>query len=461
MNRYHYIKLVILSIILFSCSKEWFDAKADSNLAVPATVQDFQAILDNPSLTRSHTSFGEIAADYHYYTESIWQSLDGNVLRNVYTWTNELPYENLTSYWNNPYSSVLTVNIILDEFKKLNSNDQTSIDGRNVKAQALFQRARIFFELSQIFAPPFLDNASGSMNYGVPMKTTSDVTILSSRSSLQQSYQQIIDDLMEASYNLPVTPKFLTRASRPASFAMLSRVYLSLGRYDSALVYADKSLQDKRDLLNYSDIPVNNSSSSVIGINKEVIFLSFLPSVSSLTTNYLIDTVFYKTFENNDLRRVLFFTKNATGVVKFKGNYSASISDLFSGIATDEMFLIRAECNARKGNVDLAMKDLNDLLRTRWTKVGGSSTYIEKVATSKDAALSLILTERKKELILRGVRWSDLRRLNLEPNYAATLNRTIGGKTYTLTPGSYKYTFPIPLDVIRQTGMQQNPGWDK
>jgi starch-binding outer membrane protein, SusD/RagB family len=73
------------------------------------------------------------------------------------------------------------------------------------------------------------------------------------------------------------------------------------------------------------------------------------------------------------------------------------------------------------------------------------------------AALDTILVERRKELAFRGIRWSDLRRLNKEGRNI-TLTRNLNGMSYTLTPNSNLYTLPIPPDVLSfNPGMQQNP----
>jgi hypothetical protein len=165
----------------------------------------------------------------------------------------------------------------------------------------------------------------------------------------------------------------------------------------------------------------------------------------------------YNLYATNDRRRPCFYTVQADGVT-FKGNYAIRNTP-FNGLATDEIFLIRAECAARADNVTAAMKDLNDLLRTRWTKVSGVTTYVDQVAADGQDALNRILTERRKELVIRGVRWTDMRRLNRDDRFKTTITRIVQGTTYTLEPGSYKYVFPIPDDVIAATGMQQNAGW--
>ena len=73
-------------------------------------------------------------------------------------------------------------------------------------------------------------------------------------------------------------------------------------------------------------------------------------------------------------------------------------------------------------------------------------------------SLSKDLAERRKELIQRGLRWTDLRRLNLDPRFAVTIERVVQGATYQLLPNDLRYTFLIPNDEIFANGLiEQNP----
>lgn len=139
----------------------------------------------------------------------------------------------------------------------------------------------------------------------------------------------------------------------------------------------------------------------------------------------------------------------------FKGHYHGGRLN-FGGLAVDELLLIRAEGFAREGDVPGALADLNTLLQARWDE---NTMFVPLTASTAAQALDLILVERKKELLLRGLRWTDLRRLNQEPGREVTLNRTVAGTAYTLEPNSYKYTYPIPNDIIQQTGIPQNKGY--
>jgi hypothetical protein len=134
-----------------------------------------------------------------------------------------------------------------------------------------------------------------------------------------------------------------------------------------------------------------------------------------------------------------------------KSSYSAT-SYLFSGVALDEIYLIKSECLARAGHLTAALENVNILLRNRY-KPG---TFTPLKATTTQEALQIILTERRKELPFRNIRWTDLRRLNKEGRNIR-LARIIFGQQYELEPNSPRYVLPIPFDVITFTNMQQNP----
>ncbi|MBB5439512.1 tetratricopeptide (TPR) repeat protein [Pedobacter sp. AK017] len=457
------IAILTLSVItcsLQSCKEDWLEVKQDKKLAIPSTVRDFQSMLDNPSLNSNYALvLGEIASDGHYYTIANYIAMGPSsyyYMQNAYTWTTIQPFESRSEYssiYSVPYAYILKMNIILDEAQKSSDNDKAGLE--QVKAQALFHRGLNFFNLAQVFADVYKPSDAQS-HLGLALRLSTDINEPSVRSSLKRTYEQIISDLTRAKEILPDNPEVLTRPSKSAALAILAKIYLSMGDYQNAIIHANDYLKIKNELLDYSTI---SQSANYIGINKEVAFIDFLARFSQVTTQYLINQDLYDSFDLNDLRKKIFF-KLGTAGIQFKGTYGSAAADVFSGVATDEIYLIRAECYARTGNVNLAMKDLNDLVRTRWAKNSdGSSTYTDRIALDETDALRKIFIERKKQLILRGVRWTDIRRLNQEPRFAVTLTRTIDNKQYTLEPTSLRYTFPFPAEAIQRSTMQQNPGW--
>jgi len=130
------------------------------------------------------------------------------------------------------------------------------------------------------------------------------------------------------------------------------------------------------------------------------------------------------------------------------------MDNLFAGIATDEVLPIHAKAAARTNRVPIAVYDINRLLLKRWRK---DKVYPVFSSSSTEETLNFVLNERRKELVFRGLRWTDIRRLNLEGRNI-NIRRTTNSRTYVLEPNDANYTYPIPLQVTGfNPGMPQNP----
>ena len=231
----------------------------------------------------------------------------------------------------------------------------------------------------------------------------------------------------------------------------MARTYLFMGEYQNALNYAKEALQIKNELLDFNNLNFADSY-PIKEMNTEVILPTILSYSPILGTNMAkIVSELYNLYENNDLRKVMFFRTNTAGEILFKGNYSGS-SSRSSAIATDELYLIAAESYAQLDDVKNALLILNQLMVKRWK----NGTFIPFTATDKTAALQLIAKERRKELLFRGIRWADLKRYNRDGKNIF-LQRTVNGKTYQLPPNDPRYALAIPEDIIKLTGMSQNP----
>ncbi|MBN8666351.1 MAG: RagB/SusD family nutrient uptake outer membrane protein [Chitinophagales bacterium] len=452
-----FLRILIIILGFYSCGKkEWLDEKLNQSLALPYTLADLQALLDNSTDVMNNFCpfMHESASDGHYLPDVVYSGSLGGVEKNAYTWSNIYPY-NSVGDWNFSYKKIFYCNIVLEQLEKIaiSSTSEQQI-WNNVKGQALFLRGKTFFELSQVFAPAYIE-LTAQEDLGISIRLTSDINVPSFRTSVKETYEQIINDLIEAKDLLPVNSAFKTRANRPSVHAMLARVFLSMEDYVKAGQYANEALNLYNTLIDFNSLD-SNSGNPISRFNSEVLFHSSLINAASVwTLDMLIDTSWYGLYDMDDLRRVIYFQKNSDNTVSFKGTYEGEIL-AFGGLAVDELFLIRAECYARNDKVTEAMNDLNALMVKRWRNTVPFPTFS---AVNADDALRKILAERKKELMLRGLRWSDLRRLNRDPRFQITITRTVQGDTFTLDPNSYKYTFPIPDDIIQMTGMQQNPGW--
>ncbi|HMV08159.1 MAG TPA: RagB/SusD family nutrient uptake outer membrane protein [Cyclobacteriaceae bacterium] len=442
------ILILVLLICFSSCSDEFLEKKSDKSIIIPTTYKDLQSLLDNNvDAFNIDPSLGFIGSDDYTIEEMYWEYLYTAVERNGYTWNAEI-YEGETGIdWNTPYKQVFYCNVILERLTELNPSDAETETWNTLKGSALFFRSMAFFNLLQVYAVPY-DVSDLEEKLGIPLRLTADVNATITRASLKESYDRLIADLEESIPLLPLLPDYKTRPSQAAAYGLLSRVYLVMRNYEKAKEYSDSCLSITGSLMDYNSLDPSKSR-PIVQFNDEVILHSTQVTYGIRTDAY-VNADIYASYDNNDLRKTI-FVNNDWGVPIFKGWYTGS-SRLFSGIATDELYLNRAECYARMGDKDKALDDLNLLLRNRFV----SGTFSPVTASSAAEALVIILNERRKELLFRNTRWSDLRRLNKETAFATTLTRTLNGSIYTLPPNDPRYTYPIPPDEILISQIPQN-----
>lgn len=453
---------LIIVILLLSCNKNKFlDEKPDTSLIVPTTLDDFQKILDNDYVMSETPELGEVSADNFYVLPTAWQQKLSIKERNAYVWALDI-YQGQGNIddWNLPYKQVLYANVVLEGLDKIAITPDNANQWNNIKGFALFVRSYAFYNLAQVFAPGY-DSNSADHDLSIPLRLKPEIDDPSVRSTVKQTYNTIISDLMLAKDLLPLQVDInnLNRPSKPAALAMLARVFLSIGDYKDAGIYADSSLFLYNTLMDYylyaPPTVLTLGQTPFLKNNPETLYQSRLLSSTNIlkggpSSNCFVDSNLYRSYQTNDLRSVLYyFTTNAGNVVP-RGGYNGGIF-LFSGLATDEMYLISAECAVRNGDPGKALHQLNALLIKRFRQ---NSFVLYDIGTVPNV-LELVLQERRKELPFRSVRWSDLRRLN-KIGPGISLSRTLGTSTYSLAPNSDRYVLPIPPDVIQMTGMPQN-----
>lgn len=456
-NIFRYCLSFLLSFIsisgFYSCEK-YLDKKAVVTDVVPSTLDDLQALLNNTDLTISRSSgITELNADNYYITSEDYHSFNGNPAALFYIWDKN---NDDGTDWNYFYTGpVYYSNIVLDYLPRVKVLPGEANKYNQIKGIALFYRSFAFYELSQIYCRPYSSNANTDL--GIVLKTTSSINETVTRVSVQETYNRIISDLNESITLLPdeVTVP-VTRPSKIAAHALLARVYLSMRDYQNAGLHADSSLLGYDVLMNYNNlIPVQYPP--VRSFNPEVIFHAYVSNIPAIIAgSYVpkIDSLLYQSYDQNDLRKTVFFTSNGPDTYGFQGSYHGSLdpSRTFTGLTTGELYLIRAESQAKAGNLSASLTDLNDLMKTRWL----DGQFNDITALTAVEALEKIRAERRKELIFRGQRWSDLYRYNLEDS-AITLKRIIDGVSYTLPPNDNRWQILIPWSEVDRAGIIQNP----
>ncbi|WP_153848395.1 RagB/SusD family nutrient uptake outer membrane protein [Sphingobacterium paramultivorum] len=451
MKNYSKVSLaIIIFSLLVSCSKEWLEQKQNIKLIVPTTLNDMELLLNEDSFQLDARGNSEIACDDYEFTPDQLNSLYSSADRDIIIWKSmEIPNygDKQNDEWDLAYSEIQIANIVLEGLAKIERIESNKIQYDRIRGTALYHRAKQHLNIAMTFCDYYDKNTSAAVS-GIPLKLTSDISEKIVRSNLEETYSNIISDLREAAALLPIAQSSQTFIAKGGAFGLLARAYLFTDNYIDALSTADSSFKYNSYIENYNKVSGSPTRPFVSLYTKE---MHILGDIRKVVSNFSIGRMskdLYDLYDQNDLRKTLFFKINTDGKPTFRGSYRGL--QLFTATATDEILLIKAECSVRLNKIEDAKIALNLLLENRY-KTG---TFVPVSLTDSKELLDTILKERRKELVCRGLRWQDLKRLNRDPKFAKTLVRIIGDEVFSLPPNDPKYIFPIPQYIKIFTGIE-------
>jgi hypothetical protein len=500
MKTIKYIKVLIiigfLGMVVSACKKVEPSTAIDDKTALSnadnigiATTGNY-AVLRNPDYVRS----GHFLMEYPGDNIAQGQSSSDDLTR-CYRYTHIPTGSHATNFWTQAYHLIAAANLIIAAIP-----DNGSAALQQLKGENLYLRAMSQFNLVRIFGRPYTQG-NGS-NPGVPILKENATDIRPARNTVKEVYDAVIADLLKAA-SLMTEQKANPYASKEVAYALLSRVYLYMNDNTNAIKYADLVINSGRySLLQGGDY--KNYFSGVPENNKETIFcikhtktqdqgFSAIGSMyysgqgpdgtSSLTTpggqgNTGWGEIYASKAYVNDLDKypddlrhgfiapfldngVLQYNKKLTPNTPMyyitKYSFQEGIVTLSSPVylRLAEMYLNRAEANAKLGNTQKALDDVN-IIRTR---AGIPSLTL---ATAGDV-LGAVLEERHLELAFEGQRAYDLFRNNLPMvrNYPGThaLNNTpTTNIMQTVLPTDARVVFFIPqTEIDNNPKLTQNP----
>ena len=389
------------------------------------------------------------------------------------------PFWGGDGYKSGEYSKIFRANVVV---QSLDNIEGTGEDKARLKAEAHFIRAYSHWNLVNTYALPY--TAANASEPGVPLKKSTSFEEAAARATIEETYRFIESDLQEA---LKCSTALVQngqnkhwRANTAAINGFAARYYLNRNRYEQALKYAENVLKEYDVLVDYNsemnkdvfeqgvylpstfDWDVQTYTKRIAW--KESLYMRYLTSGNAVMTYFpsqsLLDA--YEDKEH-DLRYRYHFVEDAAEVM-FWSSYSYpayvffSMSHVLSGPTTAEMYLIKAECQARLGEYSRAMETVNALRAKRMVP----GDWVELKAGNVKEAVTKILQERRREMPF-SQRWFDMRRLNNnEETYddveivtrkfykinATTIFDKEEPITYTLEKNSRKYALPISENEI-------------
>lgn len=432
------ITALLIGVSACELDYEPYSSKSDNTALL--TVADLKtATVGSYSWTKTSNYTRELFWLSIYPSDDVALSgTTSNPLYNAYTYKHFPSMANTTNFWFDAYRGIYSANRVIEAIK-----DGTSAELDQLKGENLYLRVLSHFFMVRFFGRPY--SQGNGENPGIPYMDDPSVE-LPSRNTVKEVYDFMIRDLLKGAELMTVS-KNSCYASKETCYALLSRIYLYMEDNANAIKYANLVIDSHRyslvstgNLLNYFTLVPESNTETIFALRhvasdnrfKSAIGNQFYNDTISWATGYgetyasqqLVN--FYYQFPN-DIRRLFIQpirdkTKPApypmqtrNGVPKYffkKYNYQEGITNLCSPVILRlaEMYLNRAEANAKLGNNQLAIDDVN-LLRTR-AGLTGTELYSVSDLKGRASILDVVLEERQLELAFEGHRQFDLFRNN-------------------------------------------------
>lgn len=459
MKKFLYI-FVIACLPLFSSCNDYLNIVPKGE-KVPTTLADFESLLRNEyTIGQTPVSNALYLLNDYYVTVSNLNS--PTLTRANYMWDESadrimLNNSDEGTYYQ-LYSAISSCNLIIEYVPT--ATEATDAERAEVIAYAKVIRSLCYYVLVNYYADTY-EAATAGEKLSVPLITSSVIDAPSEQVTIQEMYDFIIDGVEEAiDGGLPEESMTVIHPNLGAAYALLARVYLQMQDYTEALRYADLALGQNSALYDwnayyddhiaaienpddYTGLPTPTDYSYV-----ENYYFRCGNGSPNYTTNELDIPVWRaERFEKGDAKfmsRWKYRSENQDTYYDGVGNGYFN----WGGLTTCEVYLIKAECLARGGDIPGAMDVLNTVRQTRIRP----DVYAPLTAADLEEAISLIRRTKDNELIFSIVPFADARRFNAEGTYARTLTKEYDGRTYTLSPGSHLWTMPFPAGAINNPG---------
>jgi tetratricopeptide (TPR) repeat protein len=433
MIKYTYLSIIICAALLFGSCKRFLDVKPKGTI-LPTKVEDFEGLLNAPSMTRTFPINLLDFSDDNYNT---FDATAKSPTANGYYWRSILTLNQNADpdVWGPLYKTIYSSNVVISGVPT--ATGSTEPHKNQVIAEAKLIRAFCYLDLLTVFAKAY-NPQTAAADLGVPIVVSTNMGDKTpARSTLKQNMDMIIQDAKDAVGMLPAVNINKYRPSKFAAYGLLTRAYLYMGDYNQAALAVNEALKGEHQLLNYNayssvfEMPVYDLSPEVLwqraAVSGSPIFMLYSAELKSA-------------FTNDDLRYsyLTITNQNGLGRTGLLGEYSF-------GITYPEMYLTKAELLARAGQVAEAMKLVNLIRKNRIE----TATYTDQTASGAEDAIEKVLMERKRELAYGGLRWFDMKRLDREGRMPTVkrINPETKEVLAELKPGGANYTFEIPPRV--------------
>ncbi|SHN33252.1 Starch-binding associating with outer membrane [Cyclobacterium lianum] len=384
------------------------------------------------------------------------------------------------SRWNSFYQAIRNANLVI-----ANAPDGTDISEEDLNyylAEAKFLRALAYFDLVRNWG-------------GVPLRTEENMQQIDlPRSTVQEVYDLILEDLGFAESHLLPTAKHIGRPTVYAAKTLMADVHLFLENYQLAMEKSSEVIASDEfalvEINSVEDIRQDIFGPELISTTEEIFYLKYARELGQ--GNFMLwilnhpstglfnfggayahysdaTNPFYMEWDEGDIRKALWdqidfgLGPNTLVSSKYVDNAAISRNDAGNDLPIyryAEVLLIFAEASVRnQGAVsEPALAALNQVKRRAYGNPIFEASAIDYQFAPSDVEpfLDAVLQERAYEFQFEGKRWLDLKRTGKAQEMVM--------KNKGLQIAEAHYLWPIPLQEVNFNGAidpstDQNPGY--
>lgn len=446
--KYSYIWTLAVTFTLSSCEK-FLEIDPRISTSDQVTIND-----ENSAHTAVRGIYNQLQSDGYYgYTFQTIGFFSGD---NIEYTGSQIVNQSLTNHsvradlpalataWTAIYNTINRANNVIAKVPALSVTPTFTDAVRNqLVGEAYFLRALSYFDLGRTWG--------GVQLVLVPTSSSSNLENLK-RSSLADTYRQVLADLIKAEELLPTSTNRI-RATRKTVWALRARYHLYREEWKEAITYASKLIDDKSNynlLTPYSSFFADNAS----GTNESILELYYTTNVVNTQAyqwqpstkggvGWIRPSMGIVNLLNNKsiagTRQSLISKVVLNGVDNWFGNlyYRTNGTDPAFLIRIAELYLIRAEAYAQDNDIAKSLADLN-VIRKR--------ADIQELNIADKATLLLAIEQENRiEFAFENHRWYDL-------------VRTRRAKTVLGIDEDFRLLLPIPYaQILIDKNLEQNP----
>jgi hypothetical protein len=362
---------------------------------------------------------------------------------------------NFNTAWSAIYITINRANQVISKVPKVQAPNFTTEQKNRCVGEAKFIRALAYFDLAR---------AWGGVQLFLEPTTSLQERPAIKRSSLEDTYAQVLKDLQDAEQLLPDGVNRI-RATKRTVWALRARYHLYRQEWALAEQYATKLIENTAD---YTLLKPFSAwfANDVVGTKESIFELEYSainPSTIRSQMQHPTNGGTYRYAPNDRFvqllndplvsggRKALIGSVTQGGTTIWFGNlyYRKNATDPAYVLRIAEMYLIRAEARAQQNNVSATTGALYDLNQVR-DRAGIAAS----AAVTKEEVLLAIENERRLEFAWEAHRWFDLARTGR----AKTVLEALDANTHV---ESYELVFPIPITQIQldPKNLDQNPDY--